>query len=95
MLVYFTVVDFRYFPDYNGFRIYNWSEIIENLVIKNLKGYTLRVDKQEIGSGELIVVDRINYSCGLVSPDCVTGQSMLTRIMQDEADVENNSEKDT
>lgn len=72
------VVDFRYFPEWGGIRVYSWSENLENVIIKNMKNSPIEIYKDAtISSKETYVLDKSKYTCGLVSPDCVTGQSVL------------------
>lgn len=69
------LVDFRYFPMMTAMEIYSWSDNIETVLIKNMKQYDIRVDEQIIKPGETVEIDKNNYKCGLVSPNCVDGSS--------------------
>lgn len=77
------VVDFRYFPEGTGMTIYNWSNNIKHVIIKNLKTCEIRVDRQYILPGETVEIDRNNYNCGLFSPDCVDGGSIFKDLIED------------
>ena len=74
------IVDFRYWPYPSSMmdaEIYNWSNGLDNVVIKNCKKEEIVFNGQTISSGETVIIDKSNYRCGLVSPDVVDGQSVL------------------
>ena len=80
------ILDFRYFPYCGGdAEIYNWSEGLENVVIKNMKKREIIFNGQHIQPEETVVLNKENYTCGLISPDVVTGQSIfIERAKEDE-----------
>lgn len=71
------IVDFRYFPKGTDLEIYSWSDNIEKVIVKNMKNYDIKVDKQTIKAGETVQIDNNNYNCGLISPNCVDGSSIF------------------
>ena len=72
------ILDFRYFPGrVEEGEIYNWSEGLENIIIKNMTNRTIIFNNQTILTNETILLNKSNYSCGLISPDVVTGNSLL------------------
>lgn len=70
-------VDFRYFPKGTLMEIYSWSDNIERVIIKNIKKYDIKVDEQLIKAGDTVEINKNDYRCGLISPNCVNGSSLL------------------
>lgn len=63
-------VDFRYFIRSNGFEIYHWSDGIDKLVIKNLKGYGVYINSTLVDPGMTVEIKNDSRD-SLVSPDSV------------------------
>ena len=73
----YGLVDFRYFPKGTSMEIYSWSDNIERVIIKNIKKYDIKVDEQLIKAGDTVEINKNDYRCGLISPNCVNGSSLL------------------
>lgn len=50
-------VDLRYFPKWDGFRTYRWSDTIEKLVIKNKTEKPICVNEESIAPGETKIIE--------------------------------------
>jgi len=53
-----TGVDFRYWPNHSGLETYGWSENIERVVIKNMKGVDITFNHSLIKPRQLMVFER-------------------------------------
>ena len=72
------IIDFRYFPDYDSLTTYSWSDNIKQAVIKNMKSFPITFNDEEINPGEIKIFSKNTHKQELISPDCVTGKSILT-----------------
>lgn len=76
------IVDFRYFPkENNTFEVYNWSEGLDKVIVKNNSNKGISYNGYLINPDEEYILDKSTYTCGLVSPDSVTGQSVLNDLL--------------
>ena len=72
-----TALDFRYFPKGTLMETYSWSDNIKQAVIKNMKGYSIFFNEQEVLPGETKIFTPEGHVQGLISPDCYNGKSAL------------------
>lgn len=74
----YGILDFRYFPNWNGMSTYHWSDNIEKVYVKNVMDVKFTFNGEEVDIGETKEFDNKNNKEGLLSPDCVNGHNLLS-----------------
>ena len=71
------ILDFRYFPGYQSVKTYSWSDNIKQVVVKNCMDEPLSYNNKKINVNDIKIFTSDEHCQGLISPDCVTGKSIL------------------
>ena len=71
------VLDFRYFPQYNGMESYHWNDTIKHIYLENCLDAPFTFNGKVINPGCVECFENTERNEGLLSPDVVDGSNFF------------------